>query len=365
MSEYCVPLTNPKPDYEQFLRILMGQEQSERPPLIEYIVDPVVMKPILTSGLGREWVQPAGDRASLDAYLDNFIAFWQHMGYDFVRMEISLPFAENVHVADDTAPAAESEGGKRGWRDLSHGTITDWESFEKYPWPKIEEMDFYPLEYINSHLPDGMGLISCHGGGIYEHVSSILSYETMCYLLADNPELVAAVTERVGKLMEAYYAHILQLDRLIVVFPGDDMGFKTGTLLSPNALKTYTLPWHKRFAEMTHATGRPYFLHSCGNLEAIMQHLIEEVKIDAKHSYEDAIIPVAEMQRRYGDKIAILGGIDVDMLTRATPEALRAYVRNTINECAPKGRYAVGSGNSIPSYIPLENYLTMIDEALR
>jgi uroporphyrinogen decarboxylase len=32
--------------------------------------------------------------------------------------------------------------------------------------------------------------------------------------------------------------------------------------------------------------------------------------------------------------------------------------------CGARGRFAVGSGNSIPSYIPLENYLTMVDTAL-
>jgi uroporphyrinogen decarboxylase len=71
------------------------------------------------------------------------------------------------------------------------------------------------------------------------------------------------------------------------------------------------------------------------------------------------------MKRRYGDRIAILGGVDVDVLTRATPDDLRRYVRRVIDECAPGGRYAVGSGNSIPSYVPVVNYLTMLDEALR
>jgi hypothetical protein len=32
--------------------------------------------------------------------------------------------------------------------------------------------------------------------------------------------------------------------------------------------------------------------------------------------------------------------------------------------CGSRGRYAIGSGNSIPSYIPVSNYLAMIDEAL-
>lgn len=34
-------------------------------------------------------------------------------------------------------------------------------------------------------------------------------------------------------------------------------------------------------------------------------------------------------------------------------------------QCSPGGRFAIGAGNSIPSYIPVENYLTMLDEALQ
>lgn len=362
MGEFCVPLKAPQPDRERFIRVLMGQEKSARPPLIEYLIDPAVMMPIVVEMMGREWVDPDGDRESYAAYLDNFIAFWQAMGYDFVRLEMALPFLAHGTVVDDTAPGVQ---GKRGWRDSKRGAITSWEDFETYPWPSVEKMDFFAMEYVATHLPEGMGLITCHAGGIFEHLSAILSYEGLSFALVDQPDLVSAVCQRVGELMEAYYTQILDLPNLIAVFPGDDMGFRHATLISPRELETRTLPWHKRFCAMTHEKGLPYFLHSCGNLEAIMPFLINEVGIDAKHSFEDAIVPVAEMQRRYGDRIAILGGVDVDVLTRATPEDLRKYVRGILDECAPRGRFALGAGNSVPSYIPVVNYLTMIDEALR
>ena len=362
MNGLAIPLADPSPDRERFARVLMGEEQCDRPPLIEYLVDAAVMRPILTEMMGREWVTPGPDRESQAAYWDNFIEFWRCMGYDFVRLEIALGFPSHSIVIDDAAPGIDQ---KRSWSDQHHGTIETWEDFEKYPWPSLAEMDFFPLEYVNDHLPEGMGLISCHAAGMYEHLSAIMSYEGLCIALMDQPDLVQAVCDRVGSLMEGYYRHILQLDNLIVVFPGDDMGFKTATLISPEHLKQYTLPWHKRFCDMAHEKGLPYFLHSCGNIEAIMWYLIDEVGIDGKHSFEDAIVPVAEMQRRYGDRIAILGGVDLNVLTRATPDDLRKYVRGIINECAPKGRFAIGSGNSIPSYIPVENYLTMLDEALR
>jgi uroporphyrinogen decarboxylase len=363
MSQFIVPLAHPRPDAGRFIRVLMGQERTDRPPLVEYIVDQVLFQPIVTDLLGREWLDPQpGDRASQAAYWDNFIAFWYRLGYDFVRFEAALGFPSHSLIGDDPTRGPE---GKRGWVDQHHGAIASWEDFERYPWPTVEGMDFFPFEYLATHLPEGMGLLLSHGGGIYEHLSAIFSYEGLALAVYDAPDLVAAVAERVGSLMEEFYRIILQLPNLIAIFPGDDMGFRTGTLLAPDHLRRYALPYHRKFAAMAHERGLPYFIHSCGNVEAILLDLIETVGIDGKHSFEDAILPVAQFQARYGDRIAVLGGADVNVLASRSPDEVRGYVRSIIAECAPRGRFAIGSGNSIPSYIPLENYLTLLDEALR
>jgi len=164
--------------------------------------------------------------------------------------------------------------------------------------------------------------------------------------------------------MVGFYRHLLDLDRLVAVFPGDDMWYNVGTLISPRDLRSLFLPWHRKFATMAHAKGLPYFLHSCGNLEKIMPDLINDVKIDGKHSYENNIIPVQEFQKKYGDRIAVLGGLDINILGASSEQEVRRTTRALVEECGNRGRYAVGSGNSVPSYIPVANYLAMVDEAL-
>ena len=67
---------------------------------------------------------------------------------------------------------------------------------------------------------------------------------------------------------------------------------------------------------------------------------------------------------KYGDRIAALGGIDLDKLGRMEEGELRKYVRESLDRCMP-GRYALGSGNSIANYIPPENYLAMLEEGLK
>ena len=363
-----IPLNKARPDAQRFIAVIMGEASSEHPPMVEYLVDEALLKPIVTGMLGREWVAPrSDDRATMDAYLDNFIAFWQGMGYDIVRYEESLPLSErNILGADPTRM-----GGLREWRDLHHGMITSWADFEAYPWPTVTPASLANYEYLATHLPEGMGLVACHAGGIYEHLSAVFSYEGLCYALYDQPDLVEVVAQRLGELMLSFYRQLVELPSLVAIFPGDDMGFRSGTLIPPAALRRYTLPWHRRYAALAHEHGLPYFLHSCGNLVEILDDLIDDIGIDAKHSYENAIMPVTEFQDRYGSgsargrQVGVLGGVDVDILGRCSPEEVRAEVRRLIETCHPKGRFAIGSGNSIPSYIPLENYLAMVDEAQR
>jgi len=115
---------------------------------------------------------------------------------------------------------------------------------------------------------------------------------------------------------------------------------------------------------MTHDHGLPYFLHSCGNLDSIIDDLIDDIGIDGKHSFEDAIVPAEDFQARHGGRIAALGGLDVNILSAGSEDDVRRRTRILLDICGERGRYAVGSGNSIPSYVPVRNYLAMVDEAL-
>lgn len=354
-----LPLKNPKPDCGEFIDIILGKRSAKRVPPVEYIVSEAVMKPVVTELLGREWVAVGEDRASYEAYLDNFIAFWRHMGYDFVRLELGLPFQVRRTAAKDTAPGVE---GQLHWADEHTGAIMTWEDFERYRWPSPTDTDLFALEYITTHMPEGMGLMTCHGGGIFEHVSSIMSLEGMCLALCEQPDLVAAVANKAGEALAAYYERLVGLDHVIALFQGDDMGFRTQTLVPPDALRTHCLPWLKRFAQTAHTHGLPFFLHSCGQVDAIMEDLIEDVGIDAKHSFEDVIVPVQDFQVKYGKRIGVLGGVDINRLTCDTPEEVRRHTRFLMETCGARGRYAIGSGNSIPSYIPVGNFLAMLDE---
>ncbi len=377
MPRFHVPVDKPNPDIGRFLAAMRGEIVPEQVPLVEYLIDNAVMRPVLEELMGRRWVDTsakteymggqmdlsAESRATIDAWLDNQIAFWYHMGYDFIRAEISLPLPAVSLLAPDTARGNET--AHRAWQGLQPGLIRSWEDFEKYPWPAVTDNDFYIHRYICDHLPDGLGFLTCHAGGVFEHVSRLMGFEGLCLNLIDDPALVKAVADRLGAIIEDYNRRLLEIPGISVIFQGEDFGYNTQTLISPSDIRLYFLPWHKRYAEMCHGRGIPYYMHSCGCVDPIMDDLIDTVRVDGKHSFQDNVLPVWEAKKRYGNRICLLGGVDVHKLATYDEAGLRRYVRRVIDACAPGGRFALGAGNSIPSYIPVENYLIMLDEARR
>jgi uroporphyrinogen decarboxylase len=93
-----------------------------------------------------------------------------------------------------------------------------------------------------------------------------------------------------------------------------------------------------------------------------MEDLVGEVGIDAYHSFQDVIMPVADFHRRYGGRIGVIGGVDMDALARMPPPEFRRYVRRILEQVMPRGRYALGAGNSLANYVRPENYLARLEE---
>ena len=104
-------------------------------------------------------------------------------------------------------------------------------------------------------------------------------------------------------------------------------------------------------------------LHSCGYYRDIIEDIIDDMKFDGRHSYEDKIVPVEVAYKELKQKIAVLGGLDIDFLSRAQPEKIYQRAKDILSLTKHHGAYALGSGNSVPDYISNDNYLAMLKAA--
>ena len=241
------------------------------------------------------------------------------------------------------------------------GPIQTWQDFETYPWPRINAVDFSAVEWYETNLPDNIAMTAMTY--LFQQVSNLIGFEPLCMMLYENRDLVKAVAQKVGEFFVTYTNTLCQFSRFGAITVGDDMGHKTGTLISPNDLREVFIPWQKRLITTAQSYDRLGLFHTCGQVDAIMDDLIDVVGIDAKHSTQDVIEPMAVTKRRWGDRVALLGGVDVDFITRATPQQVRTYTRYILETCTPGGGFALGVGNWVADSIPLDNYLAMLTEA--
>ena len=149
-----------------------------------------------------------------------------------------------------------------------------------------------------------------------------------------------------------------------VVVSGDDYAGRVAPFMSPVHFEAFIQPYLKKSVQVAHDLGVPYIKHTDGNIWPILDQMID-VGIDAI----DPLEPLADMdigcvKARYGDRIAVMGNIDVtELLPHGTPGDVEAAVKETLAKAAPGGGYVLASSNSIHPGVQPENYRAMVQTA--
>jgi len=347
------------PNFERLRKVLFLEGEPDFVPFYELFADTEIMEAVTKEPLSKIGLET---RKETELYLKTGIKFYSKLGYDYVPL--GIPFflsRDNILLAEDSAKMPHP---KRTWQDENRGVIETREDFHRYPWPDLDEIQdaYLPMyEFVKKNLPEGMMIIPMTSGGALENVMWLMGAVPFFRALFRDPSLIRDMFEKIGTVISYSCGLAAEGEMAGAMAMGDDIGYKSGPMMAPEKLRKYVFPWQKRCVENVHKYGKPFILHSCGNLKLVMEDLINYVGIDAKHSYEDSSYPVTEYKKLYGDSIAILGGVDMDKLGRMPESRFRLYVKGIIRECAPGEGYALGCGNSVANYVKLENYLAMLE----
>ena len=361
-----------KPNFEHLRAVLMRERSDGPVPLLELAADPEIMAEVtgipFPADRARETILSNvtsldaldADAATLGvALMDLSIAYSRALGLDYATMFPIVPLGRMGAQLADTGRGRER--ARRSWQDEHAALITGRDDLAAYHWPTPDQISILPVEYAATKMPEGMKVVLLYSG-IFEGLRWMMGFEALAYATADDPELVDDILEGLTRVAEYTVGLAAAHPATGAIFYADDMGFSSGPFLSPRFMRGHVMPRLKRIAEACHAHGKPFILHSCGNVLPLMEDFINLVGIDAKHSFEDKILPVEEWYARYHDRIAIIGGLDMDLLGRGSEAEVRARTRQILQACAPGGGYCMGTGNTAANYIKIDNYYAMIDE---
>jgi len=339
------PVFTPQPDFRR-LQAVLERRPADRPVLFEFFLNDRLhqrLVPELTT-----------ETSEYHKMLRQMLAF-HRAGYDYANV---LPPGFNFWVTESHSPKTASISQN------ANSVIHTQADFARYVWPDPDQADLALVEQLAQVLPAGMKLIIYGPGGVLENAIELVGYEDLCVMIKQDEPLALRIFGEVGARLERYYQRVARLDCVGACISNDDWGFKTHTLFRPADMRHFVFGWHRRIVNAIHAAGKPAILHSCGYFEKVMDDMTNEMQYDARHSYEDGILPVEEAYERYAGRIAILGGLDLDFVCRAGPQAVYQRAQAMLARTAQRGGYALGTGNSVPEYVPDENYFAMIGAAI-
>jgi uroporphyrinogen decarboxylase len=143
----------------------------------------------------------------------------------------------------------------------------------------------------------------------------------------------------------------------------DDYGTQKAMLISPADWRRFVKPRLARIIARAKRAGRTAFLHSCGNVRAVVPDLVE-LGLDILHPIQPEALDVLELKRTFGRRLTFCGGLGTQsLLARARPEQVGREVLRLKQQMGAGGGYILEPGITIQADVPLENMLAMIEAA--
>jgi uroporphyrinogen decarboxylase len=292
------------------------------------------------------------------------IAFAKLFGFDYVTITSGLTTSDEMTGAMTTKADDTYDTVQRRWANEGEGAISSHAGFEAFDWPNPDEMDYSAYDEADRLLPSNMKVFAAVGK-VFNAAWWLMGFESFSYALAEDPDLVARVFEKVCAIQERVVEHILDHTSVGTLWHADDLAYKSGLMVSPAIFRRFVFPLYAKVNRMCHERGVLCIFHSDGDINAVIGDIIS-AGFDGLNPLEPPIMDIVALKREVAGRLTLIGNIDLAYtLTLGTPTEVDAEVKERIRVLAPGGGYCLSSANSLPDYVPFNNIMAMRDAWLR
>ncbi|MSS73082.1 MAG: hypothetical protein EXS64_16565 [Candidatus Latescibacteria bacterium] len=228
-----------------------------------------------------------------------------------------------------------------------------------HPNPNREAETLRLIDLVREKTGDTYFLM-LHGDATYS-IPSGGAMADWCARLVEAPEAVRAeAAERVDRALERgeRLARHGGIDGFALCA---DYCFNTGPFLRPDWFDDFVTPYLVRLIRGYRSQGHYVIKHTDGNIVPILDSLLEG-KPHALHSLDpQGGVDIAEVKRRVGDRVCLIGNVNCGMLDSGTDEACVASARYALRQGMPGGGYIFSTSNCIYTGMRLERYELILD----
>jgi uroporphyrinogen decarboxylase len=317
----------------------LRRQPTDRVPYCELFVDVSMAERLLNRPLGTQGT--AGTMRKYPYTAEQAIEVARFLGLD------NLTYVLRAH------DYAKVEVDSTGRSFPGKGMITSESDLELIRLPDNTRDEFYKdaEEFIRKR-----GDYACNIStrvGLSQAMLS-LGVENFSLLLYDNPALIEKILDLYFDWTAVMAERVCQLG-FDFFWTTDDYAFKTGMFFSPKMFRALLFERYRRVLEKLSI---PWVLHSDGNMEASVPTLIE-LGVAGIHPIEKGAMDIQAVKQQYGDRVCVMGNVDLVILGKGTPGQVDAEVKHLIRTVGPGGGYIITSGNSLASYLKPENVVAM------
>lgn len=227
------------------------------------------------------------------------------------------------------------------------------------PYPRKTEEAIRMVDLIRDKSGDRFCLLK--GGDATFTIPTGEQLAAFCYQLADEPDQVKARAEAMLatalRRAEALQKHG-GLDGFVLA---SDYCDNRGPFLSPALFAEFIAPYLARLTRAYRDMGFYVIKHTDGNIMPILDQLLQS-NPHALHSLDpQAGVDIAEVKRRCGHQLCLIGGVNCALLDSGTEGELRESARYALQHGMAGGGYVFSSSNCIHAGAKLERYEAMLD----
>jgi uroporphyrinogen decarboxylase len=211
------------------------------------------------------------------------------------------------------------------------------------------------------------GVFFCAGVvAVFDLMSPMCGHENLLIGMAADPDWIRDMAEVYATttihLLEMLFEREGLPDGLWV---WDDLAFKHRPFMSPAMYRELLFRGHQRLFSFAHSRGLPVILHSDGLVESLIPQLIE-AGIDCLQPLEaKAGLDVRKIKKNFGDRIALIGGMDARELISNDLDRVRKELEAKLPEAMAGGGYVLQVDHSVPDQVHYETYRYFVEQGLK
>ncbi len=247
---------------------------------------------------------------------------------------------------------------RKGWEAYIRPRLVDSRSYER-------RIDFQRYRDTKAKC-EREGVFFCAGVvAVFDLMSPMCGHENLLMGMAVDPDWVR-------DMGEVYASTTIDLLEMLFDREGlpdgmwfwDDLGFKHGPFMSPAMYRELIFPFHRRLFEFARSSRLPVILHTDGLVEPLIPHLIE-AGIDCLQPLEvKAGMDLLRVKRDFGQRIALIGGMDARELISNDPARVRKELESKLPEAMAGSGYILQADHSVPDQVRYDTYKFFVEHGL-